>query len=154
MKKEPKTPVETSAEVEESPYTSAELIADLQRTRADFENYRKQVELQRTQAMETARFATVSKILPLLDDIDRAIQAHPAELSPLAKSFEKILTELKLIKINSEPGVEFDPELHDAIAMDDEEAGERTVVTETLRSGYFYDGQVLRPAMVKAKTTV
>lgn len=53
-----------------------ELTNDLQRTRADFENYRKQTELQRSQAMSAARFATVEKFLPLIDDFSRA----PAEI--------------------------------------------------------------------------
>lgn len=126
-----------------------ELLADLQRTRADFENYRKQMDLQKAQAADFAKYETVKKVLPLLDDIDRAIAATP-ELKPLEKSLEKTLTELKLNKIDSKPGTEFNPDLHDAVMMEESE-GEKEVVAETMRAGYTYNGSVIRPAMVKVK---
>lgn len=124
-----------------------ELTNDLQRTRADFENYRKQVEIQKLQAMDAARYATIMKVLPLLDNLDLAINAHE-ELAPLLKTLEKTLAELKLEKINSEPGSDFNPDFHEAVMMDEGE-GEKEVIAETLRPGYLYEGQVLRPAMVK-----
>lgn len=128
----------------------AEMTNDLQRTRADFENYRKQVEAQRLQAMSTAKYATVEKFLPLLDDIERAITAYPKQLSPLGKSFDKTLKSLNLEKINSEVGVEFNPDFHEAVSVEDE-GGEQEVIAETLRPGYLYDGNVVRAAMVKVK---
>ncbi|MBR5408420.1 nucleotide exchange factor GrpE [Candidatus Saccharibacteria bacterium] len=127
----------------------AELINDLQRTRADFENYRKQMDLQKSQAATFARQETVLKVLPLLDDMERAIVATPA-LAPLAKNLEKTIQDLGLEKINSTPGTEFNPDLHDAVMMDGGE-GEKEVISESLRSGYIYDGVVIRPAMVKVK---
>ena len=54
----------------------AELTNDLQRTRADFENFRKNVEKDRDSARKLAKFATVEKFLPLLDDLERAIRAQ------------------------------------------------------------------------------
>lgn len=125
----------------------AELTNDLQRTRADFENYRKQVELQKSQAMDAARYATIMKVLPLLDNLDLAIHAHE-QLQPLLKTLDKTLAELKLEKINSQPGTEFNPDFHEAVMMADGD-GDKEVVAETLRPGYLYEGQVLRPAMVK-----
>jgi len=125
-----------------------ELTNDLQRTRADFENYRKQTELQRSQAMSAARFATVEKFLPLVDDFSRALATYPDQLAPLAKSFEKLLSSLGLSIVNSEPGTEFNPDFHEAVSVEDSE-GETEVITETLRPGYLYEGTVLRPAMVK-----
>lgn len=130
-----------------------ELTNDLQRTRADFENYRKQVEVQKNQAMSVAKYATVLKFLPLLDDIDRAIIAYPEQLSPLAKSFEKTLNSLGLAKIDSNPGTEFNPDYHEAVSVEDE-GGDIEVIAETLRSGYLYDGEVVRPAMVKVQRIV
>ena len=126
----------------------AELTNDLQRTRADFENYRKQTELQRSQAMSAARFATVEKFLPLVDDFSRAMATYPDQLSPLVKSFEKLLSNLGLSVIDSEPGTEFNPDFHEAVSVEDGD-GETEVITETLRPGYLYEGAVLRPAMVK-----
>ena len=127
----------------------AELVNDLQRTRADFENFRKQVELQKEHEKSAAKLATVMKLLPLLDDLDRAISSYP-ELEPLRKSLEKTLSELKLQKIDSSENTPFNPDFHDAISMEDSE-GEQEVIFETLRPGYLYEGEVLRPAMVKVK---
>lgn len=125
-----------------------ELTQDLQRTRADFENYRKQVELQKAQEKKNAKFATVMKILPLLDDIRRGIDNY-TELKPLEKSLGKSLKELDLARIDSNEGVEFDPDLHEAVMVEGD--GEKEVIGETLRPGYYYEGEVLRPAMVRVK---
>lgn len=136
------------AATEELAAKVAELTADLQRTRADFENFRKQTEAQKESAKNAARYATVLKFLPILDDLDRALTTY-AELAPLKKSLEKTLKELQLAKICSETGVDFDPDLHDAVMVEGE--GERETVEETLRPGYYYEGGVIRPAMVKVK---
>ncbi len=144
MKKE-----EKNIKKDEKDEKIAELIADLQRTRADFENYRKQVEAQKAAAMQTAIYATVIKVLPLLDDIDRALMTYENELGPLKGSLSKILKELSLEKIASDEGVEFNPDLHDAVMVEGD--GEKEVIAETLRPGYRFDGEVLRPAMVKVK---
>lgn len=125
-----------------------ELTNDLQRTRADFENFRKQVEAQKENERKVTQLATVYKVLPLLDDLDRAIGAY-AELKPLEKSLSKTLGELQLVKIASEDGVEFNPDLHDAVMVEGD--GEKEVIAETLRPGYYYGEEVLRPAMVKVK---
>ena len=127
-----------------------ELTNDLQRTRADFENFRKQVEIQKENEKKATRLATVYKVLPLLDDLDRAIGSY-AELKPLEKTLEKTLNELALKKIESKEGQEFNPDLHDAMMVDGE--GEKEVIAETLRAGYYYEGEVLRPAMVKVRRT-
>ncbi len=128
----------------------AELTADLQRTRADFENFRKQVEIQKENEKKSVKLATVYKVLPLLDDLDRAFLSYE-ELKPLNKSFEKTLSELGLAKIDSSSGVEFNPDLHEAVMVEGE--GEKEVVKETLRPGYYYEGEVIRPAMVKVERT-
>ena len=126
----------------------AELTGDLQRTRADFENFRKQVDLQKSNERKATKLATVYKILPLLDDLDRAINTYN-ELSPVAKSLEKTLKELNLAKIDSTPGIDFNPDLHDAVMVEGD--GDKETIAETLRPGYFYEGEVLRPAMVKVQ---
>lgn len=154
MKKEPKTQQsenpETKAPEAPKPDESAakiqELINDLQRTRADFENFRKNVEKDRENAKKLARYATVEKFLPLLDDLDRAIATYD-ELKPLEKNFDKSLKALGLEKIDTKKGTEFNPELHEAVMSTGD--GEREIIAETLRPGYLYEGEVLRPAMVK-----
>lgn len=125
-----------------------ELTNDLQRTRADFENYRKQIEQQKENEKKATKLATVYKVLPLLDDIDRAIVAYDT-LRPLGKTLEKSMGELGLKRILSDAGVEFNPDLHDAVMVEGD--GEKEVVSETLRPGYYYESEVLRPAMVKVQ---
>lgn len=126
-----------------------ELTNDLQRTRADFENYRKQIELQTEHSISIAKHSTILKLLPLLDDIDRAISAHPAELLPVQKTLDKALKALELAKINSTPGTEFDPDFHEAVLAEGE--GLKELISETLRPGYQYQGQVLRASLVKVQ---
>lgn len=126
----------------------AELILDLQRTRADFENYRKQIETQKENERKATKLATVLKLLPLLDDFERAFSNY-AELEPLQKTMEKTLKELSIEKINSDEGTEFDPDVHEAVFAEGE--GEKELVAETLRPGYFYEKEVLRPSLVKVK---
>ena len=136
--------------VDEKDTKITELTNDIQRLRADFENYRKQTEAQKTQAMNITKAATVIKFLPLLDDIDRAMATYPEQLAPLQKSLEKTLSSLMLKKIDSNVGVEFNPELHDAVMTEDGD-GEKDVIAEVLRDGYYYGDEVVRPAMVKVK---
>ena len=126
----------------------AELTNDLQRTRADFENFRKQVEVQKENERKATKLATVYKLLPLLDDIDRAVASYN-ELKPLEKTLEKTLKELGISKIDSAAGVDFNPDLHNAVMVEGE--GEKEVIAETLRPGYYYGTEVLREAMVKVK---
>ena len=123
-----------------------ELVGDLQRTRADFENFRKQIEAQKQLEKKMVRNATVAKLLPLLDDVERAI-ANYDELKPLDGTIKKTMKELGLAEIDASEGVEFNPDLHEAVMAEGE--GEKEVISEVLRPGYFYEGEVLRPAMVK-----
>ncbi len=128
----------------------AELTSDLQRTRADFENFRKQVELQKSQIAAVTKQSTVLRFLPLIDDFERALSTYPDELAPLEKSFTKTLATLNLERINSSENVEFNPDFHEAVSVNDDE-GDVEVIAETLRPGYLYEGNVIRPAMVKVK---
>ncbi|MBP5512199.1 nucleotide exchange factor GrpE [Candidatus Saccharibacteria bacterium] len=145
-KKSPKESAETAKLEAEK----AELLNDLQRTRADFENFRKQVEIQREQAKKIAQDATILKMLPLIDDMSRAIAANPETLAPVAKTLEKTMESLGLKKIETKEGTEFNPDLHDAISMEESD-GEKEVVAEELRPGYLYNNEVLRAAMVRVK---
>ena len=144
MKKEHKS----DTKLEELLNKNTELLNDLQRTRADFENYRKQIEAQKENEKKSVKFATVMKFLPLLDDIDRAVATYQ-ELAPLQKSLERSLKDLGLSKIPSEQGVDFNPDLHEAVTMEGE--GTKEIIAETLRPGYYYENEVLRPAMVKVE---
>ena len=135
-----------------------ELTLDLQRTRADFENYRKRVEAEKQSAHQMGQAKSVMKLLPVIDTIERAIANVPEELKDnpwakgvagLSKQLDKQLKEIGLEKINTKPGTLFNPELHQAVQFDEAAEGEKEVIAEELRAGYTLDGVVIRDAMVK-----
>ena len=95
-----------------------------------------------------ATHSTILKLLPLIDDMGRAISVHPEALSPVQKTLEKTMKSLGLEKIDANPGTIFNPELHNAISMEEGE-GDQEVIAEELIPGYLYQGEVLRTAMVK-----
>ncbi|HSE60765.1 MAG TPA: nucleotide exchange factor GrpE [Candidatus Saccharimonadales bacterium] len=134
-----------------------ELTADLQRIRADFENYRKRIESEKKGVAELAKAATVMKLLPVVDTIERAIAHTPDDIADhkwvqgvtsMAKNLEKGLKELDLSRIEATPGTPFDPNLHEAVMMEDGE-GATEIIAEELRAGYKMGEQVVRPSMVK-----
>lgn len=136
-----------------------DLTADMQRIRADFENYRKRVEIEKQQARESGRNGAVMKLLPVIDNIERAIAYVPKELEKnawaqgvvsLVKNLEKSLESLNVKRIEAKPGAVFNPDLHEAIQMEDGE-GDKEVIAEELQAGYMLDGQVVRHSMVKVK---
>lgn len=135
-----------------------ELTADLQRVRADFENYRKRVDAEKEQARTAGRSGAVMRLLPVIDNIERAIAHMPDELKEnawakgvagLIKNLDKSLAGLDVARIDATPGAAFNPELHEAIQFDDEAEGEQEVVAEELQAGYMLAGDVIRHSMVK-----
>ena len=135
-----------------------EAIQDLQRTRADFENYRKRMELEKSAARESGTAAAALKLLPTIDNIERAISHLPAELTDnswaqsivkLTSQLEKSLETLDLKRIAADKGSPFNPEIHEAIQFDDAAEGENEVIDEVLQAGYTLKGTPIRPAMVK-----
>lgn len=136
----------------------AELTADLQRTRADFENYRKRVEAEKVAARENGKAGAIMKLLPIIDTIERAAVYMPDDLkdhkwaqgiSGLVKNLEKALEGLDLKRINAKQGVEFNPDLHEAIQFDEDAEGDKEVISEELQAGYTLGGQPIRHAMVR-----
>lgn len=135
-----------------------DLTGDLQRTRADFENYRKRVELEKTAARSAGQASAILKLLPVIDNIERAVIHIPKDLADnkwaqgiasLVKQLEKSLEGLNLKRIEAAPGTPFDPELHEAIQFDEGTEGEHEVIAEELQAGYTLNGQPIRHAMVK-----
>jgi molecular chaperone GrpE len=135
-----------------------ELTLDLQRTRADFENYRKRVDAEKAAARESGQSSAILKLLPVIDNIERAIVYMPEELKDnawaqsvagLVKNLEKSLESLNLKRIDANVGTDFNPELHEAIQFDEDAQGEKEVIAEELQGGYTLNGRVIRHAMVK-----
>jgi len=133
-----------------------ELTADLQRLQADFVNFRRRNDEEKEQLMDTARASVLMQLLPLIDNVDRALGHMPAELqdnqwakgvAQLAKQFDESLKNLGVKKIQAlhQP---FDPHKHEAVSYEEDGEGEETVVA-VLQDGYEMNGEVLRHAMVK-----
>jgi len=136
----------------------AELTADLQRNRADFENYRKRAESEKLMARESGQASAILKLLPVIDNIERAIAYTPEELKDnswvqsvagLVKNLDKSLESLNLKRIDAAAGTPFNPDLHEAIQFDEEATGEHEVIAEEMQAGYTLNGHVIRHAMVK-----
>lgn len=136
----------------------AELTADLQRVRADFENYRKRAEADKAATYQHGQAAAIMQLLPVIDNIERAIAYTPVELkenkwaqgvASLVKNLESSLERLNLKRIEASAGTAFDPELHEAIQMDEDAEGDHEVIAEELQAGYSLNGQPIRHSMVK-----
>jgi molecular chaperone GrpE len=135
-----------------------ELTMDLQRTRADFENYRKRVDSEKQAAREAGQASAILKLLPVIDNIERAIGHLPEDLADnawaqsvagLVKQLDKSLEGLNLKRIEATPGTPFDPEVHEAIQFDEDAEGDKEVIAEELQAGYTLGGLPIRHAMVK-----
>lgn len=136
----------------------SELTADLQRNRADFENYRKRTEVERALARESGQASAILKLLPVIDNIERAIAYTPDELKDntwvqgvanLVKNLETSLDSMDLKRIDANPGTAFNPDLHEAIQFDEDATGEHEVITDEMLAGYTLSGRPIRHAMVK-----
>jgi len=143
-----------------------EYLAALQRTQADFANYRKRVLRQQEEQGSRATLDLVAKLLPVLDTLDLAVAhldkidegAEPStETQTLRQSRSLLIDTLAKEGLErvDEAGVAFDPSIHDAVAhapqADDEEGDPASTIEEVLRSGYRWRGKTLRPAMVRVR---
>jgi molecular chaperone GrpE len=130
-------------------------LDQLQRTLADFANYRRRVEQERTRAREVATRGILTQLLPLMDDLKRALANVPADASETSWVQGVQFIEKKMAALFEREGVTtidalgqpFDPAVHEAVATVD--GSTQNIVNEVYQSGYRLGDQVLRPAMVK-----
>lgn len=149
MTEETTTEVVTEEVAAESKDPVAALTEDLQRLQAEFANYRKRVERDRTLAAEVAISSVLLEFLAVLDDLDRA-ETHN-ELSggfkAVADQIISTTSKLGLEKFGEAPSL-FDPNIHDALMHETSEEVKETTVTRILQPGYRFKERVLRPARV------
>jgi molecular chaperone GrpE len=138
-----------AAEIGELRSTLDERTADLQRVTAEYANYRKRVERDRTVSAENAVGMVLAALLPVLDDVDRA-RDHGDLTGPFASVAEQlntVVTKLGLTAFGAK-GDAFDPKLHEAVAhLTSAEVTEPTCI-DVMRRGYLLGERLLRPAMV------
>lgn len=128
----------------------------LLRKTAEFDNYRKRTDRERQQLSEAAAEDLLKELLPLVDDLDRALKAHPgADSESLRRGVELIHKQLLdvLRKRGVRPvealGADFDPHYHMAVAHESAEGRREGEIIEEFRRGYLLGDRLLRPAMVK-----
>ncbi len=124
-----------------------------QRSAADFINYKRRVEQERSEAAKLANAALAINLLPVFDDLDRAVESVDAHLAGLNwvqgiiaihRKFKGLLESMGVTEIAA-AGEPFDPTIHEAVAQ---EPGEEGKVVHVLQKGYRLGDKVLRPALV------
>jgi molecular chaperone GrpE len=124
------------------------------RTKADFENYRRRMSNEAAGAERRGRADIARQLIPVLDNLERALEVAESDDRSLAKGVDLVLEELRAvlerngIKSYEPSGQPFDPEWHEAMMTRPAGQGESGKVLEVLQKGYRLDGQVLRPARV------
>jgi len=139
-----------------------ELMQRLQRLQSDFDNFRKRTNREKEEFIQTAAASLVEEILPVLDNFERATQTSAGDeagfregIEMIFKQLEKVLVDAGLKKVEA-IGNPFDPNLHQAVVMVEDDSCEENTVVGELQKGYLFADKVLRPAMVKVsrKSTV
>lgn len=134
-----------------------ELTDRVTRQMAEFDNFRKRTEKEKSQMYEVGAKSVVEKILPVVDNMERGLAAVPEDKKedPFVEGMEKIYKQMMatLEELGVKPieavGTEFDPEFHNAVMhVEDEELGENIIAEEFLK-GYMYRDSVVRHSMVK-----
>lgn len=131
-----------------------EYLALAQRTKADFENYKKRVARDAAVAEQRGVTRLARELLPALDNLDRALGAATGAEEQLAEGVRLVRTELLAalagagIETYAPLGEQFDPAVHEAMAQQPAEGAEPGTIVEVYQAGYRLDGLVIRPARV------
>lgn len=151
------SPTEPPAERDRLAKEKAELQDLLQRRQAEFENFRRRTERERSDLFEFAAMDAVKALLPVLDDFERALKVEKVESVDkeygrgMAIIYQRLFETLK--KLGLEPISEevpiFNPHIHHAVEMVDTKDHPDQTILEEYQRGYYFKGRLLRPAMVK-----
>ena len=166
-------PTGDAAPDEASEQVPADPLAELRRERdeledrwlrqtAEFDNYRKRMERERRELADHAASEILHELLPVLDDIERALEAAAASGDPavlahrqglelIERQFSDILRKRHVSPVDA-MGQDFDPNVHQAVGQEVSEEHREGEVIEELRRGYTLKDRLLRPAMVKVAT--
>lgn len=132
-----------------------ELTDKVRRQMAEFENFRKRSEKEKTQMYEVGAKGILEKILPVVDNFERGLKGMEESEDPFAQGMQMIYKQLMTsleeagVKAIEAVGQEFNPDFHNAVMhVEDDEFGENEIVEE-FQKGYMYHDSVLRHSMVK-----
>ena len=148
---------ELTEQLEQARKQSEDYLDRLRRSMAEFDNFRKRTEKEKSQMYDMGARTIIEKILPVIDNFERGLAAIPEDSkeTPFAEGMEKIyrqfmktLEEMGVTPIEA-VGKEFDPNFHNAVMhIEDENLGEN-IVAQELQKGYMYRDSVVRHSMVK-----
>jgi molecular chaperone GrpE len=157
--------IATRSELKRLETDRQDLIEKISRRQADFDNYRKRTERERGDTYQRMVGDVVGKLLPVMDNLRRALEAEALWEKSESKEFAHFLHGVQLIykqlnDVLEDLGVQpvaavghpFDPHLHEAVATEPSGDVEPDTVTQELLRGYLLGGKLLRPAMVKVST--
>jgi molecular chaperone GrpE len=157
--------IATRAELKRIEAENAELKNSLARRQADFENYRKRVERERSETYNRVVADIATKLLPVSDNLKRALETEASVEASESDEFRHFLSGVDLIwkQLNGvleaygvKPivavGEQFDPHLHEAVVTEPTDEYEPDTVIQEIRSGYRLGDKLIRPALVKVST--
>jgi len=145
-------------ELEKTKSQAAEYLDGWQRARAELANARKRFEKERSEVGQFATGSLLRKILPVLDDLDRAMKTVPDDLRQhpwvdgvalIQRKFQTVLESEGVKPIEVKPGDPFDPTQHEAITHEENKERKEGEIIAEVQKGYRFRAEVLRPALVR-----
>jgi molecular chaperone GrpE len=145
------------AELKAAQTQAAEYLDGWQRTQAEFSNYKKRQEVDRAQLTALSNATLMRKLLPVVDDFERAVGSLPLNLSKLTWCEGVSLIKLKMDAVLESEGVtpiatdgqSFDPRYHEAVTYEEVEGYTESQIIGEVQRGYMLNDRVLRPALVR-----
>ena len=134
-----------------------ELEDRVKRQMAEFENFRKRTDKEKTAMFETGAKSVIEKILPVVDNFERGLAGLSEEekkqpfAEGMAMVYKQLMTELDKLEVKpiEAVGCEFDPNLHNAVMQVESDEYESGIIAQELQKGYTYRDTVVRHSMVK-----
>jgi molecular chaperone GrpE len=142
------------AKLAEAETKAAQNLDGWQRAAAEFQNFKKRIERDRAADQAAMKADLIHQVLPILDDLERALQSRPPEdawfngIELIQRKMQAILEAQGVRRIEAE-GAIFDPNFHEAISQEPVDGAESGRVVAVVRNGYMLGDQVIRPAQVK-----
>ncbi len=154
----PASETSLAEELQQAKTQAAEYLDGWQRARAELANARKRFDKERSEAGRLANSSLLLRILPVLDDLDRALKTVPDDLRGqpwvdgiglIQRKFSNILESEGVKPIEVKPGDQFDPTQHEAVTHEESPDFKSGQIIAEVQKGYRYGDQVLRPALVR-----
>ena len=154
----PETPEELRTALEEERARAEEYLDQWKRARAEFANFKKRNEKEREELLNFANSILIAKILPILDDFERAARTIPDKIHTLTwvegiflihRKLQAILEQEGVTEIEAEVGKEFDPTVHEAVVHEESKEYKEGQIVDILQKGYKLHDRVVRPTLVK-----